>query len=214
MKSLLGLTLMIVLLTGCSVFGQSGVEEATYQVIKSDQAFNIEVRYYEQLILVSAPMRLGMDASKKEPFQKLFDYISGNNKPQSGEEVKKNVSKIDDVAVTQGVKIPMTAPVFMETSDNSDVMSFVLPAHYTMAAAPVPKDPDLALVELKNTHYAVIQFSGLLNPDNINRYHSQLKQWLSNNNYKAAGSYKVAGYNPPFTIPALRRNEILIPIIK
>ena len=39
-----------------------------------------------------------------------------------------------------------------------------------------------------------------------------LEAWIQGNGYKITGAYKVAGYNPPFTIPALRRNEVLIPV--
>lgn len=56
------------LLSGCSFFGDNGVESAPYTLIKADQEQNIEIRNYESMILVSASMAGGSDNSA---FRKL-----------------------------------------------------------------------------------------------------------------------------------------------
>ena len=192
------------------MFGNSGVEIAPYQVIEQNSEQNIELRHYEQLILVSAPMQADMDASKNAPFSKLFDYISGNNTRSTAIAMTAPVLLSDEES--KGAKIPMTAPVFMEAEDELGAMSFVMPASFTLDKTPKPKDPDLQLKEIKDITYAVIQFNGLLNSKNIQKHRKILNDWINTKGLEVTGRYKAAGYNPPFTIPAFRRNEVLIPV--
>lgn len=205
------LFILTIFISGCSVFGNSDVEIAPYQVLAKDSEQNIEIRHYEQLILISAPMKADMDSRKNEPFSKLFDYISGKNVSSTKIPMTAPVI-LSDNEKSDGVKIPMTAPVFMETDDQRGSMSFVLPASYTLDTAPKPKDPNVKVSEIKNINYAVIQFSGFLSTNNINQHRLLLEEWIKDENLEIIGHYKVAGYNPPFTIPALRRNEVLIPV--
>lgn len=181
-----------IILVGCSVFGKSSVETAPYRVLKSDSQQKIELRYYERLVLVSTPMVGGMDSGKNGAFYKLFGYISGKN--------------------TQGSEIAMTAPVFMGDAIEQPTMSFALPTSYTLDTAPTPQDPDVKLYEVIDYTVAVITFNGVLKRGNIDKHKALLETWIESEGYKIKGAYKAAGYNPPFTIPALRRNEVLIPI--
>ena len=173
------------------MFGVSGVEEAPYTVVSSDKT--AEIRTYDSLILVSTPMV--SDAknsnSRSSAFRKLFKYISGENEPAR--------------------EIPMTAPVFMD-KDKAATMSFVLPTDYTIQTAPIPSDRDVRLEEVKDYTVAVIQFSGDFDQDNIDTYTTTLEKWIADNGYTQTGAAKAAGYNPPFTLPFLRRNEVLIPV--
>ena len=179
-------------LSACSVFGGTSVNVAPYKVIEADGAF--EVRHYKRLVLVSTDMPDGMD-SAYAPFYKLFDYISGNNDKTE--------------------KIAMTAPVFMDQAGRTTkAMSFVLPADVSLATAPSPSDPAVNLTELSNYQVAVISFSGFLNQDSISPHQALLQNWISDRGLKIAGAAKAAGYNPPFTLPFLRRNEIVIPVKK
>ena len=91
-------------------------------------------------------------------------------------------------------------------------MSFVLPAEFSLATAPRPKNSAVRLSELRDYKVAVITFSGFLNQRSVSAQSDELKKWISAKGYRVAGAPKAAGYNPPFTLPFLRRNEILIPI--
>lgn len=182
------ITLMI---SGCSVFGESGVEIAPYKVLEKEEAF--ELRHYELLVLVTTPMS-GLN-EQNNPFSKLFGYISGEN------------------ADTQ--EIAMTAPVFMDQGNNqSETMSFVLPASFSYEDAPKPQDPSVKLEKIEDYTVATATFSGFLKQVNIQKHKALLESWIEKKEFKIKGPAKAAGYNPPFTIPALRRNEILIPVEK
>ena len=176
----------------CSVFGGMGAKVAPYELVEVDGAF--EMRRYERLVLVSTDMPGGMDSSRA-PFYKLFDYISGNN--------------------TKTEKIAMTAPVFMgQAESKTQTMSFALPTDISLATAPSPSDPAVKVTELRDYKVAVISFSGFLNQDSISAHQTLLENWIVDRGLKIAGAAKAAGYNPPFTLPFLRRNEIIIPIKK
>jgi hypothetical protein len=58
----------------------------------------------------------------------------------------------------------------------------------------------------------VIVFSGLNNPEKIENNTKQLRAWISDKQLNAIGSPQLARYNPPWTLPPWRRNEILIEI--
>ena len=157
--------LVLILLSGCSMFGKPGVEIAPYRVIKSDNHQKIDLRHYEKIILVSVPMD-GMDSGRKSAFSKLFGYISGKNTASSKISMTAHVL-LENADKNAGVEIPMTVPVFMEDASDHAKMSFVLPATYTLDSAPAPQDPDVKLDEIKDYTVAAIIFSGLLSADNI-----------------------------------------------
>ena len=161
-----------------------------YEVLEADGAH--ELRYYERLVLISTPMQRGLD-EQSSPFYRLFHYISGKN------------------AAAQ--EIPMTAPVFMDQeNDQTTTMEFVMPADMLPADTPAPQDPLVDVKTLEDYTVAAIRFSGLLEQDNIAEHRQKLELWIAEKGWVINGPVKAAGYNPPFTIPALRRNEVLIPV--
>ena len=191
-KVTLFLVLCSVALSGCSVFGNVSVGVSPYKTIEKIGSF--EVREYEHLVLASTHMPKGLD-SAYVPFRKLFDYISGNNE--------------------KAEKIEMTAPVFLDQfKQTTETMSFVLPKNFSLLTTPLPKDLNIKLSERHNFTVAVLSFSGFLNQGSILTHRVELQNWILERGFKVIGEPKAAGYNPPFTLPFLRRNEILIPIEK
>ena len=184
--------LSLITLSACSVFGDTSAKVAPYTVMLEDGAF--EIRHYEHLVLASADMPDGMDSSSV-PFYKLFSYISGKN------------DKTEEIT--------MTAPVFMDQAgQTTEAMSFVLPEGFSLETAPIPSDPTIKLTVLSGYRVAVIGFSGFLNQNSISTHRALLQNWIAAKGFKIVGAAKAAGYNPPFTIPFLRRNEIVIPVKK
>lgn len=179
-------------IAGCSVFGDSGVEIAPFDVLVSDGA--LEIRHYDKLILISAPM--DSDEHKaSSAFRKLFGYISGDN--------------------SRSQEIAMTAPVLIDRPSTDQRMYFVLPSDFSLDSAPSPSDSSVGLSRIAETKYAVITFNGLLRHDNINEHKEKLVRWLEGRtDFEASGPYISAGYNPPWTLPMMRRNEVLIPVTR
>lgn len=208
MKALL-LSLVILGVSGCAVFGDSKVEIAPYQVIESAEQAQIEIRNYPQMVLVSTSMA---GDSRNGAFRRLFGYITGDNVDASKIAMTAPVF-MDDAQ--EGVEIPMTAPVFMggEGSDSA-MMSFVMPADFTLESTPVPTNPDVKVSEIKDYTVAAIIFNGRLSDGNTEKHRNILERWIVEQGYVVTGDVKTAGYNAPFTLPAMRRNEVLIPVAK
>ncbi|MBT1451487.1 heme-binding protein [Glaciecola sp. XM2] len=204
---LLFVGLAVLGLTGCSVFGDSGVESAPYTLISADEAKQIEVRNYDSMILVSASMQ---DSGRNSAFRKLFSYITGAN--QGAKEIAMTAPVFMDEKQAKGTEIAMTAPVFMDESGNGQMMSFVMPKHFTLETTPTPTDPDVVVTEVSDYKVAAIKFNGTLRDGNIERYTNELQAWINANGYTQISKPIQAGYNGPLTIPMFRHNEILIEI--
>lgn len=194
-------------ISACSVFGNSGVEIAPYDVLEQDGT--VEIRHYDSLVMVTTEMPGGMEQGQNQAFQNLFKYISGENEP------KREIAMTAPVIMQNqedGQEIEMTAPVFIDNQGEMQTMSFVLPGRYDLQTAPKPTNSSVRLQEIKDYTVAALQFSGLMNEKNIQEQRDLLQDWISKSNYKETGSYLTAGYNPPWTLPFLRRNEVLIPV--
>lgn len=117
-------------------------------------------------------------------------------------------------------KIAMTAPVTMEASNDGAPkggaerwrMHFVMPSKYTMATLPKPNDPRVQLREIPAHRMAAVRFSGLATQGNVKEQTDALLAWMKAEGLEASGTPQLARYDTPWTLPFLRRNEILIPI--
>jgi hypothetical protein len=184
------------------VFGRVSVEQAKYATLASAAEYEVR-RYAPQLAATyTGSPQVGV------AFRALASYCGIMTAPNQVEDAQKTA-------------ISMTAPVLMEMPDNQnasmedvDMMAFFLPAKFTSVEnAPKPLDPNIKVVQLPERNMAVITFSGNINTKIIKDKTTELKEHLSRDGIKLAhGKPVVAGYNPPFTIPALKTNEILIPI--
>ena len=169
-------------------------EEPKYTVLKKTDIY--EVRLYETRTV--AQVIYGKEDSG---FKVLFNYISGENETSS--EVKMTVP------VTQSEKIDMTAPVTQSKSDGKMVMQFFLPKQYSLQNAPKPNDPRVSIIDLPETYFAVISYSGSTSDKNFNEHYKKLKAALDKDTLTAVGIPLKATYNSPFTLPFLRRNEAM-----
>ena len=118
----------------------------------------------------------------------------------------------DPAGTIPGTHIAMTAPILQEYSKGSWRYAYVLPADLTLETAPKPLDDDLELAEVAGKKVAVIQFSGLWSEESIQDETSELNDWISVNNLTSSSGPRWACYNPPWTIPFLRRNEVMIDV--
>ncbi len=200
----------LLLLSACSFFGEpANVEIASYKVIKKQD--NIEIREYEGLVMASTVVDGSFDDMANPAFRRLFKYISGANKGQAP------IAMTSPVFMEEGgKKIAMTSPVIgQKTGSQSWKMSFVLPSTYTKATAPKPEDSLIKIESLPKRQVAAITFAWWMNEENIEKYKTQLSGWLRQNKYSFdVNRYEVAGYNPPWTLPPVRRNEVIIPLSK
>lgn len=140
-------------------------------------------------------------------FRILFDYIDGNN--SSREKVEMTAPVIQEEG-SKPEMIPMTAPVLLEEEGETYLISFVMPLKYTMETIPVPKDKRVKVRQVEKKKVAVLSFSWYATEKRVQEKKDRLMELLSRDGYQAASPYRAAYYNPPWTLPFLRRNEILI----
>lgn len=206
-KKIIASLLAILTLNGCSFFGRQGVDITPYAVSKSEGPF--EIRQYKPFVVARTTVTGDYDTIGSIGFNRLFRYISGDNQKQSKIAMTKPVLRSKEA---EHEKISMTAPVLMTQQAEQWTMAFVLPRSYRLKTAPVPLNPDVRLDQVPGRKVAVILFSGPLNAVAIAEKTHYLKNWIAERKYKPIGSPIIAGYDPPWTIPMYRRNEIQIAI--
>lgn len=186
-----------------AVLGIRTFEQPEYEVITEDGDF--EVRSYPEMIAATTTM--SANARDGAGFGRLFDYISGANTVERKVAMTAPVLQADTSR-----KIAMTAPVLQDEREDGRSMAFILPARYSIENAPRPTDPAVNLDVVPSARFATIRFSGRLRPELIESKTAELRAWMEQRGLAAAGEPMWAGYDPPYTLPALRRNEVWIPI--
>lgn len=195
--------------SGCSVFGiRSGTEQAPYQVVER-LSETVEIRRYPPLVVAETalPAKSG-GGDRSAAFRRLFDYISGANQQRQ---------KVDMTAPVETArrseKIEMTVPV--ETAAAGDApssMRFVLPAQYTLETAPVPTNAQVQVREVPERLLAVLRYSGSTGTDNVAEKRRTLERALERSRWRIVGDPSAMFYDPPWTLPFLRRNEVAFPV--
>ena len=199
--SIIALILIVGVLAGPVM---SDVEKPDYKVIQSEQ--NIEIRQYEPMIIAEVEVDGKREDAIGDGFRLLADYIFGNNT------VQQVISMTAPVQQKEIQKIAMTAPVQQQSTGKSWRMSFVMPSKYSMDSLPVPNNNRVRLKEILTKKFVVIEFSGTNSNENVIEHENQLMNYIEANQIKINGSPNYAFYNPPWSLPFLRRNEVMIEI--
>ncbi|NTU54538.1 MAG: heme-binding protein [Chlorobiaceae bacterium] len=201
------LMLTSLLFAGCSVLGKRDAAEPPYKLLKHDGPF--EVRQYGPMVIAETFLNeTDYGVASGKGFNRLAGYIFGKNRS------KTSISMTAPVLQERNSeKLSMTAPVLQQPDRGGWRMAFVLPEGFTLQSAPEPLDPEVKLRELPPSTVAVVTFSGLHSSANLEKYGRQLQQWLEKQGYRVISEPKLASYDPPWTLPFLRRNEVQIKIV-
>lgn len=113
-----------------------------------------------------------------------------------------------------GEQIDMTVPVETDRSGNGFRMRFFFPAKYTAETAPAPTDPRITLEVLPATELAVLEFSGFWNARILKEQKRKLAVVVERSDWHATGAPVEMFYDPPFSLPWLRRNEVAVPVAR
>lgn len=181
------------------------IEEAVYNEVIKEGKF--EIRDYAPQILAETLVEGDLEQAGNEAFNRLFRYISGDNRSRRKVEMTAPVSQ-----EPKGEKIKMTAPLGQERVQEKWAVSFMMPASYTLETLPEPVDRRINLRQVPARRMAVVRYSGFWSEKNYLRYKMELESWIRDRGITIVGAPVWARYNPPFTPWFLRRNEILIPI--
>jgi SOUL heme-binding protein len=187
-------------------------EEPRFSIIEKSEPF--ELRSYAPQLIAEVKVEGDLDTASSQGFRLIAAFIFGQN------QVSEKISMTAPVAIetAQSTKIAMTVPVGIEASKDSAkgvsqwVFSFVMPSEYTMATLPKPLNPLVSIRELPAQRRAAITFSGFYNEAKVLEKTKALEDWIKSKQWQPIGNPQFARYNPPWSIPFMRRNEILITV--
>ncbi len=193
------------MLAGGSVLGKRTANEPPYRGLEEDG--DIEVRLYGEMIVAETVIDGAYGQTGAPGFSRLAGYIFGKNR--SKEKLTMTAPVLQEPV---SEKLSMTAPVLQEKKGNAWVMAFVMPEGSRLETLPVPLDPAVTLRSVQGKKVAVIRYSGLHSESNLRNYAEKLTLWLEKKGYRVCSQPRAASYDPPWTLPFLRRNEVHIDI--
>jgi hypothetical protein len=194
------------------------IEEPKYEVIVSDAQF--EVRHYAPVLIAETIVEGDMDAASSKGFRLIADFIFGNNLSSDTDKKSKIAMTAPVTVEPQSSKITMTAPVTVEPQAAESSMkttktwriNFVMPSQYTLATIPKPKNNAVTLREVPSKYFIVHKYSGFNTVSRVQTKTDETVEWAIKRSYKMIGTPQLSRYDPPWTLPMFRRNEIMLEI--
>ena len=162
-------------------------EQLKYETIDVNEVY--EIRKYSDRLVIETET-----SNQNSSFRKLFNYISGSN--EKNQEIK------------------MTAPVTQIKKNGKMAMQFYLPVEFNKKNVPNPANPEVKVLNMKGGYFAVITYSGRASDNNFIKHKEILENRLNEDKVSILGPPIRATYNGPFTLPMLRRNEVMFEIEK
>lgn len=190
------------------------IEEPEFTLIEQDKPF--ELRQYAPKIIAHVEVEGSMDEASGRGFRLIADYIFGNNSTSENADQSEKISMtapvtmVPDNQKSDSEKSSMTAPVSMAQSGYQWQVHFVMPSKYTMETLPKPNNPAVSIQQLTVENYAVIRFSGLTGVTKVDAKTNELLAWMADKSLTPTSEPQLARYNRPWTLPMLRRNEVMI----
>ena len=160
-------------------------EQLKYETIDVNEVYEIR-KYSDRLVIETAT------SNQNSSFRKLFNYISGSN--EKNQEIK------------------MTAPVTQIEKNGNMTMQFYLPSEFDENNTPSPSNSEVKVLNMKGGYFATITYSGRASDKNFFKHKEILENQLKEDEITILSPPIRATYNSPFTLPMLRRNEVMFEI--
>ena len=153
---------------------------------------NIEIREYSNYIVAKNTILKTDNDIESNMFRVLASYIFGNNENNES--------------------LAMTAPVTTFQENDKHHMVFYMLDAKKIDDLPKPINSQISFENFYLNKCAVISFSWFVNERTINKYQKKLKRFLNQKKYTPTSTFMINRYDSPWTLPFLRRNEILVKI--
>ena len=200
------------------------IEEPRFEIL--EKAGEIEIRQYRPVIVAETFVDGDLDAASSTGFRLIADYIFGNNQSMrgAGGQPSEKIAMTAPVSVEPAArpeKIEMSAVVNVEPQGDSVSgtmyskrwrVQFTMPGEYSMTTLPKPRNSAVTIRAVPGKLYAALVFSGFAGEAKAQQKADELLVWLKARNRRVIATSQLARYNPPWTLPFLRRNEILVEI--
>lgn len=206
---------------------RAGTEQPPYEVV--GRVGEAEIRRYAPQIAAETLVDGPVESARNEGFRRVAGYIFGDNTTKASVAMTAPVVQSREAA-GGSQSIAMTAPVVQSRAARSETISmtspvvqraagaetwsiqFIMPSKYTLATLPRPNDPRVRLVEIPARTFAVVRFSGLGRQAAVAKHEQALDAALAGSSWRASGEAVTWYYDPPWTLPFLRRNEVARPV--
>lgn len=192
-----------------SVVGvRQGTEEPAHT--REQLAGNVEIRCYGERIAAQTIVTSGEEAARSIGFRRLAGYIFGGNHARAKFAMTAPVAQNP---APGGERIAMTAPVAQQSNvDGQWMIRFFMPAGTSLESLPEPDDPAVRLARLPAETVAVRSFSGDRGRRAVAAHTLELLNALKVTAFEPTDAPQAWFYDPPWTLPMFRRNEIAVPV--
>ncbi|HEY6725630.1 MAG TPA: heme-binding protein [Polyangiaceae bacterium] len=183
----------------------------------------LELRRYGQEIHAVTVVADRWEQCLEEGFKRLVAYISGAN---AGKTTIPMTSPVLST-IAPRASLPPSDPTFSEAPHESRIVvgmlpvsalvaagprqvEFVMPGGVSFSALPVPDDVRVRIVPVPERRIAALRFRGRYGGDLPAHKRNELLSMTKAAGLRPRSEVWFAGYDAPFTLPALRRNEVLV----
>jgi len=195
------------------------IEEPKYEVIQVDGPF--EIRKYAPILVAETFVDGDMDEASNKGFRLIADFIFGNNQLADSNANSKIAMTAPVTVEPVSQKIAMTAPVTVEPQSSETNMQaakkwrihFVMPSQYTLTNIPRPKNDAVTLREVPSKYLVVYTYSWLNTMSRVQSKTEEAIDWANRKGLKVIGAPKLSRYDPPWTPPMFKRNEIMLEVL-
>jgi hypothetical protein len=212
-------TALLALLVGfLGMESAMATEEPHYDVLVSQAPF--ELRHYAPTLIAQTVVNGDMDTASSKGFRLIADFIFGNNLAVGSQQAAKIAMTAPVTMEPQSSKIAMTAPVTTEPlSSNTSIagasqwrVHFVMPSQYTLANIPKPNNSAVTLSELPRKYMVVQRYAGFNTLARVQEKTNETLAWAKQQSLQVIGQPQLSRYDPPWTLPMFRRNEIMVEV--
>ena len=183
-----------------------GTEEPHF--VEEARLGDIEIRRYGPRVAAQTAVQGSGQEARSAGFRRLAGYIFGGN--------HRNTTIAMTAPVAQhSEQIAMTAPVAQaRAGDGDSVIRFFMPSKWSLDLLPEPDDGLVTLVEVPGETYGVLRFSGDRSELAVAAKTEQLLTALRDSDFKPDGDPVAWFYDPPWTLPFRRRNEVAVSVVR
>ncbi|OBK15726.1 SOUL family heme-binding protein [Mycobacterium asiaticum] len=192
---------------GTVVGYRGGTEEPDYRAESLTQ--DVEIRHYAARLAAETTVVAGERSAREIGFRRLARYIFGANQNQQKIAMTAPVAQQSQ----RGAKIAMTSPVAQqESAAGSWVIRFFMPSDKTIDSLPEPEDSAIRMVTVPPQTVAVRRFAGSADSNDVAEQTAKLVETLEHFGFEMLDTPQTWFFDPPWTLPPLRRNEIAVPV--
>lgn len=193
-----------VVMSAAAAPARAATEEPRFAVV--DKIGVIEVRQYGPRLAAEVVVQGDEESARSDGFRLLADYIFGNNTART------KIAMTAPVAQQRSEKIAMTAPVSQTRDGSGWRVRFFMPSRYTRETLPQPNNPAVQIAEVPGETMAVLRFSNSRSAEAIAKQTAALLRGVEGSRWIVAGAPVTWLYDPPWTLPFFRRNEVAVPV--